>query len=102
MAEIVAPGIAADESDHAECAHESEGIGRCVKKRGAEAIAAAGDEAEQGIAGMRDCRIGEEAANVGLSERDKVADKNGQSRQNGKKGRPTCDHGMPASGSLCR
>ena len=96
------PGLAAHQRDDAERADQREGVDRGVEQRRGKSFATARDEAEQRVTGVRDGRVGEQAADVGLRERDEISDDDRQGGQRGEHRRPTGDHRVPGGAALGR
>ncbi len=75
MDQIVTARLAPHYRDHSECAEQRDRVDRGVKQCRREAFLPASDEAEQRVAGMRNGRVGEQAAHVCLHESDEVSEK---------------------------
>ena len=91
--EVVEPvarlAAAAEGDQHAEGADVHEHVDRqVVEERGA-ACRGAGDEPEQRVAGVRDARVREHALHAALADRDDVADRHGERREDARAVRST-------------
>ncbi len=100
--QIVAAGFAPHERDDAEGAEKREGVNRGVEQGRRKSLAPAGDETEQGVAGVRDRGIGEEAAQIRLRERDKISDHDREGGERGQERRPAGDQRMPGRAAVHR
>ena len=71
--QIIATRLASYESDHVKCTDKRKGVNRAVEQSGGESFAAANDESDQTVTGMRDGRVSKQAAHIFLRESDEVA-----------------------------
>ena len=99
---IVAAGFAPHQRDDTESADEREGIDRGVEEGRGKSVAPARDQSEQGVTGMRDGGVGEQAADIRLRERDEIANDDRKRGQHGQDRRPTGDHRVPVGAAVQR
>ena len=102
MFEVIAAGLASNNADNGKCADQRDGIDGGVEKSRRKSFTAAGDKAKQRVAAMGNGRVSEEPADIGLGQRDKIAEQNRQRGEQSEHRRPARHHRMPAGVTVDR